>query len=84
MTERDMTAPRAEAATYDRYLADANAEVEAILGTVSEEEPATSSRPRTDWTRLLLVALVAVVVFAIGLVLLRGRRSNRMALNSMR
>lgn len=79
-----MTAPKPETVTYDRYLAEANAEVEAILGTVSEDEAAEPTRRETDWAKVILVALVAIVVFAIGLMLLRGRRSNRMAFNSMR
>ncbi len=79
-----MSAPRAETLAHDRYLAEANAEVEAILGTVSEDQPAEPAQPGTDWAKVILVALVAIVVFAVGLMLLRGRRSNRMTLNIMR
>jgi len=76
-----MTAPQSETVTRDRYLAEAHAELDAMLGEVSTlDAPPQAER---SWVRLLILAAVAVVVFAIGVLLLRGRRPAGMAMNAM-
>ena len=78
-----MTAPQSETVTRDKYLAEANAELDAMLGEVGELEPPPAP-PGRRWLRLLVIAVIAVAVFAIGVLLLRGRRPTRMALNVIR
>jgi hypothetical protein len=81
---RDMTAPLSETLIRDKYLAEANAELDAMLGEVGELEAPPAAPPGRSWVRLLVIAVIAVAVFAIGVLLLRGRRPTRMALNVMR
>lgn len=78
-----MTAPLHEAATRDQYLAEANAELDAMLGEVGELDsaPPREPQPHPTFLRLVVVAVIAVAVFAIGLLLLRGRRPGRMAIH---
>lgn len=78
-----MTAPQSETATRDQYLAQANAELDAMLGEVGHHDAPPPATERS-WARLLVIALIAVAVFVIGMVLLRGRRPPRMALNLTR
>ena len=78
-----MTAPLSDTVTGDKYLAEANAELDAMLGEVGELE-APPPPPGRRWVRLLVIAVIAVAVFVIGVLLLRGRRPARMALNVMR
>ncbi len=80
-----MTAPQSETATRDLYLAQANAELDAMLGEVGHHDDATPPPEiGRSWARLLVLAVIAVAVFVIGMVLLRGRRPARMALNLTR
>ena len=79
-----MTMPQFETVTRDKYIAEANAELDAMLGEVGEVEPPPPPAPGRSWLRLLVIAAIAVAVFAIGVLLLRGRRPTRMALNVMR
>jgi len=79
-----MTAPLSDTVTGDKYLAEANAELDAMLGEVGELEAPPPAPPGRRWVRLLVIAVIAVAVFAIGVLLLRGRRPARMALNVMR
>jgi len=79
-----MTAPQSETATRDRYLAQANAELDAMLGEVGHHDAPPPPETGRSWARLLVIAAIAVAVFLIGMVLLRGRRPTRMALNMTR
>lgn len=76
-----------ETVARDRYLAEANAELDAMLGEVGELDstppPAPEAGPSRSWMRLLIIAAVAVVVFALGVLLLRGRRP-RMTMHVVR
>jgi hypothetical protein len=73
-----------ETVVHDRYLAEANAELDAMLGEVGELDSAPPAPEATrSLMRLLLIAAVAVVVFAVGVLLLRGRRP-RMTMHVVR
>lgn len=79
-----MTAPLSETVTRDKHLAEANAELDAMLGEVGVLEAPPPPAPGRRWVRLLVIAVIAVAVFAIGVLLLRSRRPTRMALSVMR
>jgi len=81
-----MSTPRPEVATHDRFLAEANAELDAMLGEVGELDatPAPEPAPGRSWLQLAIIAVIAVAVFALGVMLLRGRRPRGMALHLMR
>jgi hypothetical protein len=81
-----MTAKPSETATHDHYLAEANAELDAMLGEVGEVDatPPPPAEAGRGWMRWLVIAVIAIAVFVIGMVLLRGRRPTRMALNLVR
>ena len=79
-----MTVPQSETVVRDQYLAEANAELDAMLGEVGELDPPPPPPANRHWVRLLVIAVIAVAVFAIGLLLLRGRRPSRMTLNLVR
>ena len=80
-----MTQP-SETVARDQYLAEANAELDAMLGEVGEVEatPPPPAQAEPGWLRWLVIAVVAVAVFVIGMVLLRGRRPTRMAISGLR
>ena len=80
-----MTQP-SETMARDQYLAEANAELDAMLGEVGEVEatPPPPAEAEPGWLRWLVIAVVAVAVFVIGMVLLRGRRPTRMAITGLR
>jgi hypothetical protein len=80
-----MTQP-SETVARDQYLAEANAELDAMLGEVGEVEaaPPPPTEAGHGWLRWLVIAVIAIAVFVIGMVLLRGRRPSRMALNVTR
>jgi len=81
-----LTTSQPETAVRDQYLAEANAELDALLGEVGElgsTRPGERA-PSRGWLRLIVIAAIAVAVFALGLLLLRGRRPNRMAMHVMR
>ena len=82
----DMSMPT-EAKAHDQYLAEANAELDAMLGEVGELDftppPAPDAGASRSLMRLLIIAAVAVVVFALGVLLLRGRRP-RMTMHVVR
>ena len=77
-----MSAPRPEAGNRDQYLAEANAELDAMLGEVGEIDAQPS--PSRTLVQLVVVAVIAVAVLALGMLLLRGRRPRRMAMHVMR
>lgn len=80
-----MSTPQPEVATHDRYLAEANAELDAMLGEVGELD-STPPPPRNagrSWMQLLVIAAIALVVFVVGVMLLRGRRP-RMSMHIVR
>ena len=81
-----MSNPQPEVATRDQYLAEANAELDAMLGEVGELDarPAPEPAPGQSWVQLVVIAVIAVVVFTLGVLLLRGRRPRGMALHLMR
>ena len=81
-----MSAPRPEAGNRDQYLAEANAELDAMLGEVGEIDarPPSQPSPSRTWVQLVVVAVIAVAVLALGMLLLRGRRPRRMAMHVMR
>lgn len=73
-----------EVAVHDRYLAEANAELDAMLGEVGELDstpPPAEPAPGRTWVQFLVIAVIAVAVFALGILLLRGRRPGRMVMN---
>jgi hypothetical protein len=73
-----------ESAVHERYLAEAHQELDAMLGEVGTLEAEAEPQPeplRPNWGRILLVALATVVVLVVGMILLRGRRPARMAVN---
>jgi hypothetical protein len=78
-----MTMPQSETVIRDQYLAEANAELDAMLGEVGELDPPPPPANR-NWVRLLVIAVITIAVFAVGLLLLRGRRPGRMTLNLVR
>lgn len=81
-----MSSPKPEVGSREQYLAEANAELDAMLGEVGTIEPAPEEKsPETpSWVRLLVVAAIAVIVFAVGVLLLRGGRRRTMSLNLVR
>jgi len=82
-----MTAPQPEAAARNQYLAEANAELDAMLGEVGDLDstPPPSAHPsERRWVQLIVIAIIAVAVFALGILLLRGRRPRGMAMHMMR
>jgi hypothetical protein len=81
-----MTLPKTEAAMRDQYLAEANAELDAMLGEVGEIEPTPPSMPAParSLLRLVVIAVIAVAVFALGILLLRSRRPNRLTMHLVR
>lgn len=64
---------------YQRYLTDAQAEVDAMLAPSTTPDPApTAPAPAADpLLKVLIVAVIAVVVFVVGMLLFRGRRPIR-------
>ena len=73
-----MSAPTTADPVYQQYLAEANAEIDAMLAQVSTPDPSPEIAPRPDpLLRVVIVALVAVAVFVLGMILLRGRRPVR-------
>ena len=79
-----MTAPLTETASRDQYLAQANAELDAMLGEVGHHDAPSPPETGRSGARLLVIAVIAAAVLIIGIVLLRGRRPTRMALNMTR
>ena len=81
-----MSNPQPEVATRDQYLAEANAELDAMLGEVGELDASLAPEPTPgrSWVQLVVIAVIAVVVFTLGVLLLRGRRPRGMALHLMR
>jgi hypothetical protein len=81
-----VTTHPSETITRDHYLAEANAELDAMLGEVGEVEatPPPPAEAEPSWMRWLVIAVVAVAVFVIGMVLLRGRRPTGMAISGPR
>ncbi len=75
-----------DTATHDRYLAEANAELDAMLGEVGELDspPQPERAPGRSWVRVMVVAAIAVTVFILGILLLRGRNPRRMRMQVMR
>lgn len=80
-----MSSAQPEVATHDRYLAEANAELDAMLGEVGELDstPPPPERGGRSWMQLLVIAAIALVVFVVGVMLLRGRRP-RMSMHVVR
>jgi hypothetical protein len=73
-----MSAPPTENAAYQQYLAEANAEIDAMLAPASTPDPVPEpALPTNTLVKVVIVALVAVGVFILGLILLRGRRPVR-------
>lgn len=73
-----------EVTVHDRYLAEANAELDAMLGEVGELDstpPPAEPVPGRTWVHLVVIAVIAVAVFVVGVLLLRGRRPGRIAMN---
>jgi hypothetical protein len=81
-----MSMSQPEVAARDQYLAEANAELDAMLGEVGELDatPAPEPAPGRSWVQLVVIAVIAVAVFTLGVLLLRGRRPRGMALHLMR
>jgi hypothetical protein len=79
-----MNTPATDTRVYDQYLAEANAELDAMLETGTPEPEAVPPAPDRSWAKLLLVGLIAVVLFCLGVALLRGRRPTRMMVNALR
>lgn len=82
-----MSAPRPDVTTHDQYLAEANAELDAMLGDVGELDstpPRPAPSPGRSWVQLIVIAVIAVAVFTLGMLLLRGRRPRGMAMHLMR
>ena len=80
-----MMAPRREVLARDHYLAEANAELDAMLGEVGELDATPPERSRgRSWMQVVLIAVIAVAVLALGLLLLRGRRHGRMTVHMAR
>lgn len=82
-----MTAPQPEAAARNQYLAEANAELDAMLGEVGDLDstpPPSAQASERRWVQLIVIAIIAVAVFALGILLLRGRRPRGMAMHMMR
>lgn len=75
--------PNTEVAAHEHYLAEANAELDAMLGEVGElDAPQRPERaPGRSWVHLIVVAVIAVAVFTLGLLLLRGRKPARMSMH---
>jgi hypothetical protein len=80
-----MTAPQGDP-TRDRHLAEANAELDAMLGEVGELDPSLAPKPvpGRSWMRLVVLAVIAVVVFAVGVLLLRSLKPRRTAMHLTR
>jgi hypothetical protein len=69
-----MSAPATEARAYQQYLAEANAEIDAMLAPASTPEPVPEvATPPNPLLKAVIVALVAVAVFVLGMILFRGR-----------
>ena len=81
-----MSSMQAEEAIRAQYLAEANAELDAMLGEVGTIEPTPEERAAETptWVRVLVVAAIAIIVFAVGVLLLRGRRTRTMSLHLVR
>ena len=82
-----MTSPHPEVAERNQYLAEANAELDAMLGEVGELDsapPPSGQKAGRSWVQLLVIAVIAVAVFAVGVLLLRGRKPRGMAMHMMR
>lgn len=67
--------------TYEQYLAEAHAELDEMLAT-GTPDPRPEALPQVNrgLVKVVLVAVVAVVVFCIGVLLLRGGRPRRIAI----
>ena len=57
-----------------------------MLGEVGEArfQPSTKPVPGRSWMRLVVLAVIAVVVFAVGVLLLRSLKPRRMAMHLTR
>lgn len=78
-----MTALKTEAAVHEQYLAEAHAELDAMLGEVGELDatPEPERAPSRSLLQVVVIALIAVAVFALGVLVLRGLRPRRMAVH---
>lgn len=74
-----MTATPTRDPEYQRYLDEAQAEVDAMLApaTTPDPEPGPPRVAADPLFKVVVVALVAVVVFVVGMLLFRGRRPVR-------
>ena len=80
-----MTAPQPDPSAREQYLAEANAELDAMLGEVGKLECAAPAAAGANLAcDSSVIAVIAVALFAIGMVLMRGRRPGRMALTLTR
>jgi hypothetical protein len=81
-----MSIPQSGVATHDQYLAEANAELDAMLGEVGELDSGFPLKPvpGRSWMQLVVVAVIAVAVFAVGVLLLRSLKPRRMDMHLTR
>jgi hypothetical protein len=69
-----MSAPATDNPAYQQYLAEANAEIDAMLAPASTPDPVSEAPARHDpLLKVVMVALVAVAVLVLGMILFRGR-----------
>lgn len=74
-----MSSPATENPAYQQYLAEANAELDAMLAPASTPDPVpeVAATRHDPLLKVVIVALVAVAVFVLGMILFRGRRPVR-------
>jgi hypothetical protein len=80
-----VTAPQIHDPAYQRYLSEAHAELDEMLGD-GTPDPVPAPPGRDDrWAKVVVAVLIAAAVLVIGILIGRGiGRSRRMAFSPVR